>query len=93
MQEFYTVNPDIVFRDEGEDGGLLFDPATGEVKILNECASLIMKCLDGKHSRQHIIDKLQEIFPDVESAALEQDVSAFLTEMKEKQLIGALLNQ
>lgn len=92
MQEYYILNPDIVFRDEGEDGGILFDPATGEVKILNECASAIMKYLDGKHTKQQIIDTLQTVFPDTKRSVLEQDVSEFLTEVKEKQLIGILLD-
>ena len=91
MQERYIVNPDIVFRDEGEDGGIFFNSTTGEVKILNECASIITKYIDGKHTKKQIIDKLKKIFPDVEKSILEKDVAEFFTEMEEKQLIGILL--
>ena len=92
MQEFYIVNPDIIFRDEGEEGGILFNPATGAVKLLNECAAIIFKCLDGNHTKQQIINTIQTVFPEIERSVLEQDVSEFITEGKEKQLIGILLD-
>ncbi len=78
-------NPDIVYRTE-DDEGLIYNPKTGEMKILNETACFMYSLLDGKKSKEDIVDKLINEY-DIEKEIAIKDVENFLKDLSEKKLI------
>ena len=87
MEEYLITNPEIVLKEELEEG-LLFNPETGEIKLLNETGVFIYKLLDGKTSKNDIIDKVIVNFDIEEKKQAEKDVEEFLKMLFESQLIG-----
>ena len=73
-----------------EDEAILFDPRTGEIKLLNETGAFIYQCLDGKHTRNDIVDELVKKYDILEREVVEADVDEFLRGMRGAQLIGDL---
>ena len=53
-----TANSMVVLREEFDDWAILFDPDSGEGFALNPVSVLIWKCLDGNHTREDILSKL-----------------------------------
>ena len=92
MSEYLVADPEVVFRDEGEDGAILFHPVTGEVKILNETGAFIFKLCDGKHTKTDIINSMANTFK-VDRNTVEQDVDIFLKELTKKGLVGITLKK
>jgi PqqD family protein of HPr-rel-A system len=82
-----VANPEIVFRKEGDEA-ILFNPTSGEVKLMNETAAFIYELLDGKHTRERIVALVMEKFDIQDREAVVSDVDAFLAEMREAQLAG-----
>jgi SynChlorMet cassette protein ScmD len=58
-------NPDIVFREEFDEWGVLFDPETGNAVALDPVAVFYWKKLDGKMSRDELVNALKEECDDV----------------------------
>jgi hypothetical protein len=88
MEGYYIANPEVVFREE-EDGAIVLDPETGELKILNETGAFIFKLCDGKHTEEDIVKKLvYEFEVEDNEKVLEEHVGAFLEELHEKRLVG-----
>lgn len=84
----YICNPDVVLREEDPDGGLLFNPDTNQVKVVNTTGLFIWKRCDGKHSLEAIAAALQEAFDDAPLDAVQQDVEEFINGMVETGFIG-----
>jgi PqqD family protein of HPr-rel-A system len=89
MSKLLVANPEIVFRLE-EDEGILFDPKTGEIKLLNETGAFIYQLLDGKHSKEEILNRLMEEYDCADRTKAEKDLDTFLQEMRRSQLVGEL---
>ena len=73
-------NPKTSFRDFGEDGGLVVLPGRAEVKVLNAVGMRIYPLLDGKHSRDQIVDAIVSEF-EISPEEARQDLDAFLSEL------------
>lgn len=82
------ANPDVIFKDEGEDGALLFNPKTSEVKIVNATGALIFKQLDGKCTVAEIASNLEGIYEKTEGEDIEGHVEEFIDMLIEKGLAG-----
>jgi hypothetical protein len=84
----YIRNPDVVLREEDEDGALLFNPDTNQVKVLNSTGLFIWERCDGIRSLQSIIDELKGEFSQVPLDELDKHVDDFLTDLKQSGFIG-----
>jgi hypothetical protein len=62
-------NPNLFLREEGKTGGILFDPDTGSVRILNITAAETWKLFDGRRSVAQIIAALREKFDGLDATA------------------------
>ena len=91
--KLYMRNPDVVLREEDPDGGLLFNPDTNQVKVVNTTGLFIWKLCDGKHSLEAIAAALQEAFEDTPAEAVQQDVAEFINGMLESGFIGQVETQ
>lgn len=63
------ANPLVVLKEEPE-GGILFDPETGDGFGLNAVGVFVWKRLDGSHSLEEISRQLEAAFSDVPPNAL-----------------------
>jgi SynChlorMet cassette protein ScmD len=58
-------NPDIVFREEFDNWGVLFDPETGKTVALDPVATFYWKHFDGANDRNKLIELLKLECEDV----------------------------
>ncbi len=87
----YCCNPDVVLREEDEDGGLLFNPDTNQVKIVNSTGLFIWKQFGAVNQpaavAEAVIKNFEEAAPDIVQA----DLKEFLEEMVRTGFIGEVL--
>ncbi len=86
----YLRNPDVVLREEDEDGGLLFNPDLNIVKVVNHTGIFIWKICDGQHEINSIVSEIEKNFEDVPAGQIHEDVKEFLTEMTRSGFIGTI---
>ena len=86
----YLRNPDVVLREEDPDeGGLLFNPDTNQVKVLNPTGLFIwQQC--SERTTDEIVAELIAAFEDVPPDAVTQDVREFVDEMMATGFIGTV---
>lgn len=84
----YSRNPSVVLREEDEEGALLFDPDTGDVRVLNATALCIWRNCSGS-TREQIERALAGEFGPVDPVRLAQDVARFLEEMTASGFLGS----
>ena len=84
----YLCNPDVVLREEDEDGGLLYNPDTNQVKIVNSTGLFIWKQFTTPTQPATVVPALQANFEEVPVTEVQKDVSEFLQEMIESGFIG-----
>jgi hypothetical protein len=88
----YLCNPDVVLREESEDGGLLFNPDTNQVKVVNATGLYIWKHCDGTRNQPDIITALQQFFEEVPTDDVAADVQEFLDDMIKSGFIGTVVS-
>jgi len=80
-------NSSLVFREDHDNWGALYDPDSGNVFALNPVGSFILQRLDGKHSISDIIAELRENCDDMPDNA-ESLIESFLKDLAERGFIG-----
>jgi transcriptional regulator of acetoin/glycerol metabolism len=86
----YLHNPDVVLREEDEDGGLLFNPDTNQVKVINSTGLFIWKQFETAQGVASVVAAIQQEFEDVPLEEVAVDVQAFLDEMLQTGFIGTV---
>jgi hypothetical protein len=86
----YLRNPDVVLREEDEDGGLLFNPDTNQVKVVNPTGMFIWQKCDGQNGLDEIAQALEQAFEDAPPGEVSQDVQEFLDGMLQSGFIGTV---
>ena len=89
-QAQYICNPDVVLREEDEDGGLLFNPDTNQVKVVNATGLFIWERFTTASTVEAVVSGIQHTFEDVPADEVAEDVQAFLDEMVQTGFIGTL---
>jgi len=84
----YLRNPDVVLREEDEDGGLLFNPDTNQVKVVNPTGLFIWQQCDGTHSFEQIVAAIVEAFEDAPAEEVRKDVQEYLDGMIQTGFVG-----
>jgi hypothetical protein len=84
----YIQNPDIILREEDEDGGLLFNPDTGQVKVVNSTGLFIWKQFATSNDLETVVSAIKANYEDVPDQEVVKDISGFLELMVEKGFIG-----
>ena len=88
----YMRNPDVVLREEDEEGGLLFNPDNNEIKVINNTGLFIWKQFDSPAEIQNVIQALSDAFEDVPQNDVQADVQVFLDEMLRAGFVGVVDN-
>ena len=84
----YLCNPDVVLREEDEDGGLLFNPDTNQVKVINTTGLFIWKQCAGGSDAAAITTALAQAFDEAPAGTVAEDVNEFLQTMVQYGFIG-----
>lgn len=83
----YARNPDIVLREEDEDGALLFNPDTSEVRVLNATGLFIWKRCGGA-AMDELLAAVTDAFEDVPQGRVRSDVEDFVSGLLEAGFMG-----
>jgi len=86
----YIRNPDVVLREEDPDGGLVFNPDTNQVQVLNSTGLFIWRQCDGTRDLDGIVTAVQEAFDETPPDQVTQDVSEFVEGMVTSGFIGTV---
>ncbi len=86
----YLVNPEVSFRQEDEDGGILFNMDTDAVEVINPVAVEIWKFLAAPRTQAEVVAHLCTVCEGASRGQVEQDVAGFVESLREKGFIGGL---
>jgi hypothetical protein len=87
LNDCWVANPEIVVEKE-DDGILLFNPDTGEIKILNETGAFLYERLNGKNSLASVIGDLCNSFDGISREEAEKDIAELVEELIKHKLIA-----
>ena len=83
-------NPDVILREEDPNGALLFNPDTNQIRVINPTGLFIWKQCDGKKDLLAIVSALKKTFDGVPEAEVDNQVKAFVDDMKANGFLGVL---
>jgi hypothetical protein len=84
----YIQNPDVNLREEDESGGLLFNPDTNQIQLLNQSGLFIWKLCSERHAASDIVAALKAEFTEVPDGNVEEDVEEFVSQMIDSGFLG-----
>jgi hypothetical protein len=90
MGKCYIRNPDVVLREEEADGGLLFNPDTNQIRVVNATGLLIWKLCDGEHDLTDMSKALEEAFEGATADQALKDVRVYVEDMNNTGFIGIM---
>lgn len=82
----YIANHEILCETE-KDGMLLFNPESGEVKILNETGAFVFDLFKKGAECQTILQRLHDAFDDCDPAVVEADLAELVGQFEKSGLI------
>ncbi len=79
----YRANPVVSFRDEGDEGAVLYNPDTDQCVALNFVGSAIWRYLEKPRTLDEIISMLSETFSGVKPEKVRNDLKQFINDFEE----------
>ncbi len=86
-KDLYIINPDVVLREEDEDGALLFNPDTNDVKVINHTGLCIWNSCSKASNLADIIKAVKTDFDEVPEE-VETETKEFVDFLVESEFIG-----
>jgi hypothetical protein len=86
----YLANPGVSFRQEDDDGGLLYNAETDTLEVINPVAVEIWKFLAAPHTQSEVTDHLLHACEGAPHDQVGPDVAEFLDGMVQKGFIGVI---
>ena len=86
----YIQNPDVTLREADEQGGLLFNPDTNQVQVLNSTGVFLWGLCDGTHNLEQLFHALDQEFDHIPAEQVEDDVMQFINSLKEEGFLAVL---
>lgn len=86
-RQYPIANSMVVFREEFDDWAILFDPDANETFGLNPISAFVWNKLDGKHTKESILQSLQSECDELPQDA-PQHIDNFLADLEKRGLIG-----
>jgi hypothetical protein len=83
-------NPDVVMREVDEDGALLFNPDTNRVRVVNRTGLFIWNLCEKGSDLPSILSGLQKTFDQVPEAEVQDQVTAYVTDLFRSGFLGQL---
>ena len=86
----YLVDPDVSFRQEDDDGAILYHAETDSLELLNPVATAIWKFLSAPRTQAEVAAHLCATCDGAARGQVEQDVAEFLGSLLKKGFIGVV---
>lgn len=86
----YLADPDVSFRPEDDDGGILYNAETDVLEVINPTAAEIWKFLAAPRTPAEVVAHLLDVCDGADRAQVEQDVRDFLESMRSKGFVGTV---
>ena len=87
-KESYIANPDVVLREEDDDGALLFNPDTNDVKGINHTGLCIWNTCNKASNLEKIIKAVKTDFDQVPDEKVESETKAFVDALVQSEFLG-----
>ncbi len=84
----FLRNPDVVLREEDEDGGLLFNPDTNQIKVLNPTGLFVWNLCNGNNTASVMVEEMGKVFAEVPEEKVGKEIDNFLKEMVASGFVG-----
>lgn len=79
----YRANPVVSFRDEGDEGAVLYNPDTDQCVVLNFVGCAVWRYLEKPRTIDEIISLLYETFSGVKPEKVRNDLKQFINDLEE----------
>jgi len=89
----YLMKPEISFRQEDADGGILFNKETEAIEIINPSAVEIWLALASPKTESDLINHMCALFDGADRDEITRDVAEFIHLLLTKGYIGIVENQ
>ena len=86
-EKILTQNPDVVFRQEGNDS-FLFHSESGRLICVNRVGTMIWKLCNGKNRKEDIVNFLVAKYKDTPKKEIEKDTEEFISKLIEAGYLG-----
>ena len=86
----YLAAPDVSFRQEDDDGGILYHAAMDALEVLNPVATEIWKYLSAPRTQAEVAAHLCETCDGAARGQVEKDVAEFFAALLKKGFIGVV---
>jgi coenzyme PQQ synthesis protein D (PqqD) len=90
QQSKYMRNPDVVLREEDEDGALIYNPDTDQIKVINPTGLFIWQQCDGTRDLGSIVSAVEESYDEVPGDQVSEQVEKFIDDMVNTGFIGTV---
>ena len=77
----YLVNPNVVLREEDENGALIFNPDSNQVKVINTTGLYIWKACETPKNLQEILEAVHRSFDQIPGETASADIAQYLDQM------------
>jgi len=84
----YCCNPDVVLREEDEVGGLLFNPDTNQVKVVNTSGLFIWKQFATMNRCEKVLDAVLKEFEEADAEQAKCDLEEFVEHLLNSGFLG-----
>ena len=86
----YLADPDVSFRPEDDDGGILYNAETDVLEVVNPTAAEIWKYLAAPRTPAEVVAHLLAVCDGADREQVERDVGDFLESMRSKGFVGTV---
>lgn len=86
----YLADPDVSFRQEDDDGGILYNAETDSLEVINPVATEIWKFLSAPRTQAEVAAHLCETCEGAAREQVENDVAEFVESLLKKGFIGVV---
>ncbi len=86
----YVRNPDVGLREENDDGGLLFNPDTNQMQVVNTTGLFIWRLCDGSRTLDGIVRAMLNEYEGAPEDEMRADATAFIDMMVTAGFIGTV---
>ena len=74
----YQSNPVISFKDEGDEGAVLYNPDSDKVVIINAVGTAIWQFIEQPRTADEIVSMLVDSFSGVKTDKAHEDLTRFI---------------
>jgi len=83
MQTRYRTNPVISFKDEGDEGAVLYNPDTDKVIIINAVGAKIWRFIEEARTSAEIVAMIMESYSEISTAKAQEDLKQFFNNFED----------